>query len=1673
MMKRLFVFAGGALGGLALGAALTSAQSPAVLKEARVTQVVKDVKLILPQAEARPATTSDTIRGDTAVRTGPESRAELTFSDLTIARLGANTIFSFNQGTRTVDLANGAILLRVPKNSGGAKIQTAAVTAAITGTTVIAEFHPKSYAKYLVLEGVMRIYLKGVLGESMLLHAGQMMILNPKATRLSEPVDFDLERLLRTSLFIQGYPEIPSLPLMADEQQKQLDLKTSGELIDTNLVIFGRGTLVTLMPPTDPQSSDVIDRKIAAVTLPTPTPTPTITPPPTPTASPTATPTPQPTPSKFGTPSIITSFVPYPLDNGTVIQTDPSITRAGVIDFGTIYRSNALDGPFSAWAFGATSPFDITSGIDTRVFTSSATFKFADLQLVGNPTVLTANGGVPNLALVSVGPISSAPAGNTTFTLPNSAHLLIATQNGSIALNGINFSSLNQLTLYARGAGSNLTFTGGTNNVGQLELLAEGNIQASATGSVPGNYIAVAGNDYLAGIGLVTVGIRIDITAQRDVNFASRQFATPSFPGILINGLLLNAGRAANLDVSVNNSIFNMVGGPGVVVSGGSVINVTGNPGVTTLSFLPSASFTAGTGGIQAPGILFQHIAPPPGTFRGGITMTSGGDINVNGIVDGISIQAAGQVNAAGVLNAQSVTAGSNVSAGDVQVLTLNTPGVLTATGAGIHPFLYAGPGAQHQFTIGSIIAPNGIDFSGTYYASNGAASPQPGGKLSINATTLTFDPVAGIGSANFSGSSGSASGGQLTVTTGGALTVNAPINASTGLNAVGVLFGGTGGNVSLSSTGGPINVNSSILVSSNDPNGPAPGPLRRSSAGGILSLTSGLTTGNAITLGGGAQLFSLLNIDAPGPAGQITISSAGGNIVDNGANIRADRGTITIQQTAAATVGTGQITLDGGAITSETLLVSSRGDLTIGGTTPVNLAAITLSLLATNNVTWSGGTLNAGPLNSPGNVIVQAGNDILLTGPLTVSRLGGGATNGLNLTIDAGRNLQTASSVSLTADGSLLTTGGNILFQSGGNMTIGAPAPATATFLTGPVTDNQANGSNITINAGGALSSKGLFATVAVSAGLTLTNGGNIAFTGNGSYNATGPDAGIDFQIANPAGVITTGGNISLRLDGIFTGAGDVRLNLAIDNRGGNIQTGANINANIAGGLNVDRVNLQIDNRGGFIANGGTISYTGGGTTNVRSSASFTILNASNAGTIASDAFVKIILGDTTIGQNLFAFIDNSDGKIGGTGGTVTLQINGRLTVTGRADVFGALTSTGAVTANTFSVTTSNAPSIAVGAGGITRFNFPAEPFAVSVLHTITTNALTSQGGINFNGPDFNAGFGPFDGGQLTINAPSLTFDPAGDIRGAVTFDGGASSSNLPAGSGGILSVNATGLISVNSPIEATSGLQPFANQPSGNGGTVNLTSTGGSVGISAPINVSSAENNAVNAPRRRSRAGGNINLRSDAGTGVAINVTNTGQLLSLLDAAAPGPGGKITILATGATSSINVNGDVSPVGGAPAETIRADGAGGSVDIRHTGAAGTISLTNAQISADIVKVGALGNAGTLTIGGGRINANTILKLYAPGPNGAINFIANVSLTGNSLTKILAANSITINTGVQVNVTGPRAVQVFTNVPNYTGFGGNGTTSGTFTGMGALDPQPLANAPAFGPPGGP
>jgi hypothetical protein len=189
-------------------------------KEARVTQIIREVKLLPADKAAREAALNDKVSEDTGVRTGGDSRSELTFPDLTITRLGANTIFSFNKSGRTANVETGSILLRVPKDSGGGSIRSSAVTVAVTGTTVIFEGSRGGRSRLFTLEGSSRISLKRNPKEFRKVLAGQMIDVPAGATTLPMPVNIDLNQLMRTHPLITDFKPLPSQPLILAAAQQ-------------------------------------------------------------------------------------------------------------------------------------------------------------------------------------------------------------------------------------------------------------------------------------------------------------------------------------------------------------------------------------------------------------------------------------------------------------------------------------------------------------------------------------------------------------------------------------------------------------------------------------------------------------------------------------------------------------------------------------------------------------------------------------------------------------------------------------------------------------------------------------------------------------------------------------------------------------------------------------------------------------------------------------------------------------------------------------------------------------------------------------------------------------------------------------------------------------------------------------------------------------------------------------------------------------------------------------------------------------------------------------------------------------------------------------------------------------------------------------------------------------
>ena len=105
-------------------------------QEAEVTKKFNLVSLLFGR-DSRPVALGDVVKGDRALKTGGDSRAELQFPDLTITRVGSNALFRFLPGQREIILENGTVLFSSPGGAGGGKVQAGAITAAVTGTDML------------------------------------------------------------------------------------------------------------------------------------------------------------------------------------------------------------------------------------------------------------------------------------------------------------------------------------------------------------------------------------------------------------------------------------------------------------------------------------------------------------------------------------------------------------------------------------------------------------------------------------------------------------------------------------------------------------------------------------------------------------------------------------------------------------------------------------------------------------------------------------------------------------------------------------------------------------------------------------------------------------------------------------------------------------------------------------------------------------------------------------------------------------------------------------------------------------------------------------------------------------------------------------------------------------------------------------------------------------------------------------------------------------------------------------------------------------------------------------------------------------------------------------------------------------------------------------------------
>ena len=575
-MKKSFVqtFSGGLIFLLSLvGAAPFVAADQ--LQQARVSQVIQDVRLMEAHGGPRPAAVNDTVTQQMGVRTGVESRAELTFTDLTITRLGANTVFTLKQGARELDLTSGAVLLQVPPKAPAVKVNTSAVTAALTGGTALFATGPPT--KFMVLEGIGTFYPNGHPERTATINGGEMMTMTADG-RMTKPEKFDVKLVLKTSRLIKDFPKLENMPLV----MAVVDLQAAEQqLAGLNSQALARN-LVNVIGTTDQNANSnpvvLVDTSPQRPTPPPITPTPppiTPTPPPTPTASPSG------TPIKFGTPSTITSPNPYVITSGTVITTDPSITSNGVTDYGKIYRGRSIDGPVSAWAFGSTSAFDTASGFDDLIGDNSgAAFKFTALQLAGDPIIDTTNGEI-NLGLIAVNGITSGgPGGVLTFS--GIRGLLLATQNGPITLGPeISFSGLHDLTIYARGSSSDLTLGSDITTTSQVSLFAERDMSLTSSITTDDLYAFVGRNISISGEAAIHAPT-ISLFAGQNLNWSGQISNETAFNSD--GDVSIRAGQTINIanDLTILRRNGGITSGLNILLSAGTDLLVGGDLSIAT-----------------------------------------------------------------------------------------------------------------------------------------------------------------------------------------------------------------------------------------------------------------------------------------------------------------------------------------------------------------------------------------------------------------------------------------------------------------------------------------------------------------------------------------------------------------------------------------------------------------------------------------------------------------------------------------------------------------------------------------------------------------------------------------------------------------------------------------------------------------------------------------------------------------------------------------------------------------------------------------------------------------------------------------------------------------------------------------------------------------------------------
>ncbi|APB35306.1 filamentous hemagglutinin family outer membrane protein [Gloeomargarita lithophora Alchichica-D10] len=1188
-------------------------------------------------------------------------------------------------------------------------------------------------------------------------------------------------------------------------------------------------------------------------------------------------------------------------------------------------------------------------GFQGKVDTSAPQGKAGTLLLDPNNITIDLI-GLNDLEILD-GEILFGDGGTGDFTISTLA-LVLALVNGDVILQATNNITL-QTTINYNGIGANrnLTFEANNNifiNAGIFDSAPGGeslnvNFQANFDGIGGGNVVL---NDPLIkteGANFTASGVDINVKAGSVIETIS---PTGNSGNITLNGtgqVAIFGGATVTTSTNANNNAGNII------------INAVSN--ITIDDFLSTGVVGLGTGNAGSISIA---------STNGNITTTSlNAQTQGTGTAGDITLSALGITTTGGTITNSSTGGG--------------TPGniSLTATDSGINIV------NTQILSGGGMITIDGTSTSGSgvIIQNNSIINSGTGGINITGFTNANVDDTDGI----------LISSGSEITSLDSFIEIFGTNEASGGDDQSGVRFNTGGKIIGLGTT--DIQIDGLSSLSPVNTSG-----VRLETAGTVISADQG----NINIRGGGRNTDPSTRsvfIDATSDIiSNKNVFVDGNGVVPNGGNINL-----------LGNINGSEVGVSGVGITQVNNISASGGDIFVGG----ELGATILAggIVSTSAVGFDSGNItlesSAGAVNILGTITTEAlGNDN--AGNITINAAGNFSADTLISSSVTGVGTGNAGDISITSGASLLlnsnlftTTDGT---GKGGNITLNSTGIIdTNAGLVSSASTGGGDGGNITFNAGGNILVNNIFNTgeAGGNVSLTSTTGDIDLSAASFGISTAGPSLGSgDITLtANNGSIINAANLFSSSLDSQsgsinITAGSDVNVgtfNSASDNGiGGNITV--NAGGDIFVGNTLANVTVLGSGTGGdisFTSSNGLIQIIGNTDTStlgtgVAGSVNLTAKNSINVSTpiftVANGAAASGDITITSINSTITTDQLNSSSFTSGDGGKVTLGAFGDITV--NEEIF--TTANGLDHGGAIEITSTNGKVDIIG-----QVN-SLSTFASAGDVTITAkNSVNLAGGLLAPGAN--------GGGDVSVvsNTDSITIGNLSlntiggngtggtvNLQAATTIDvpfGIETTSNLQ---GGDIKLIAGGDITVGNGTFL--GLRSFGTA-SGNAGTIQITSTGGS------LNVNSNPFEGIIASATSGTAGSiNINVAND------VNVT--GQITS----------GSTNSISKSTT--ITAGGDVNVLGKVQASSNVAGGAGlitiDGADITLTDGWGTGNGGGVKITADTLTTGASNS------GSSAVNLTV----------GDVNFLGTIEGFG-----FLGAGTITITAptgGVFVNDTG-------------------------------------------------